>query len=202
MAIGKRKSIGEFMPVIKFDARVGRFYVQDRVQRGSEWETEQHDVTDGFSAILDLANLEVGWIRFPKGAAPETKLVPAGQDIGDPPSENHKEGLRVLVKLTDEEIVRELLSSAVGLWIGIDELHDHYIAAAADHVGQLPVVELTDVHENKTSSGTSWTPIFKIMDWVQRPADMPEKAPPRSQPKKKTKSNSARDNSMDEEIPF
>jgi len=104
-------------------------YTQDRVHRDGEWQTEQHDVTEGFEAIFDLANAEVGWIKFPKGAAPEMALKPVEEDIGERPSGDHKEGLRLIVKIPgDDAGPRELISTAYAVWHGIDELHDQYLA--------------------------------------------------------------------------
>ena len=96
MALGKRKDGGNFLPIIKFDARVGTFYLQDRVNSGGAWQTEQRDVTETFQAAFDLENLQRGWIRLAKGAAPEVKLVLAGDDPGEPPTDDHKEGIRVV----------------------------------------------------------------------------------------------------------
>jgi hypothetical protein len=70
MGLGKRKDSGTFLPLCKYDARAGRFYLQDRVQAANgEWETTQRDVTDTFRAVFDLRNMQTGWLRFPKGAA-------------------------------------------------------------------------------------------------------------------------------------
>ncbi len=71
MALGKRKKGGNFLPIIKFDARVGTFYLQDRVNSDGKWQTEQRDVTENFQAAFDLENLQRGWLWFPKGAAPQ-----------------------------------------------------------------------------------------------------------------------------------
>jgi hypothetical protein len=116
MAIGKRRSGGSFLPALKYDARVGTLYVQDRVYENGRWESEQRDVTKTFRAAFDMENLQTGWIKFPKGAAPELRLVQIGKDYGEPPDDDFKEGLRVLVKM-DESLggdVRELMSTAVG----------------------------------------------------------------------------------------
>jgi hypothetical protein len=78
MALGKRRGLEPMLPILKYDGRIGRHYVQDRVFNGSEWQTEQHDVTDGFRGIFDLPNAEAGWIAFPKGSPPEAVLFPAG----------------------------------------------------------------------------------------------------------------------------
>ena len=63
---------------------------------------------DDFRAIFDLNNAQVGWIYFPKGSAPDTALVPAGHDPGDAPSDKHKEGVRVIVKMAASDINAEL----------------------------------------------------------------------------------------------
>jgi hypothetical protein len=170
MALGKRRDGGNFLPIIKFDARVGTFNLQDRVHSDGTWQIEQCDVTDKFQAVFDLENLQRGWIRFPKGAAPDVTLVPAGEDPGDPPSHDHKEGVRIVLKMADHlgGDVRELMSTARGLWNAVDTLHDRYLAAVASHPGELPVVTLANVREVKTAAGTTFVPVFNIVDWVPR----------------------------------
>ena len=57
MGIGKRKSNSDFMPVAKFDATAGVFYVQTRVLTDKGWAPEQKIVTDIMrtqGAIFDL----------------------------------------------------------------------------------------------------------------------------------------------------
>jgi hypothetical protein len=203
MAFGKRKSGGgEIMPILKYDARAGTLFTQDRVHRDGSWQTEQHDVTDGFRAVIDLANAQIGWILFPKGAAPEMVLFPAGVEIGEAPSSDHKEGVRLLAKLDGEDVVRELLSTALALWNGMNALHDAYIAAAPDHAGEVPVVELADVKQVKNALGNiSYEPEFEIVDWTPRPPDMPATAAPQPQPKPQPNAKPKRDN-MNDEIPF
>ena len=71
------------MPVIKYDARVGRLYTQDRVFRDGSWQSEQCDVSDG-RGIFDLANLQTGFILSAKGKAPECVLGPIGSELSRP----------------------------------------------------------------------------------------------------------------------
>jgi hypothetical protein len=66
MSLGKRKK-QEFLPRLKFDARAGTFFLEDRVNNKGTWETVQHDVTQGFRAIFDLEQAQRGWIYLPKG---------------------------------------------------------------------------------------------------------------------------------------
>ena len=190
MAFAKRKTGGgESFPLLKWDGRVGRLYTQDREQQtNGEWQSVQNDVTDGFCAVFDVAGVEHGYMRFPKGGAPETLLYPMGEDIGEAPEgENWQEGLRLRVKMPGEDFWRTLMSTAVGLWRSLSRLHDQYVEFAPKHPGKMPLVELIDVMENKART-TSYAPTFNIIDWVD--PDQPGKA-----------SVAARGD-MDDEIPF
>jgi hypothetical protein len=168
MAFAKRKTGGgESFPLLKFDGRVGRLYTQDREQqKNGEWQSVQHDVTDRFVAAFDIAGIEHGFMRFPKGAAPEMVMVPMGEDIGEAPEgENWQEGLRLQVKMPGENFRRTMMSSAIGLWRSLDRLHDQYVELAPTHPGKVPVVELLDVMEIKART-TSYMPSFGIIGWV------------------------------------
>lgn len=200
MAFGKRKGGGDFLPLLKYDARNGSLYLEDRVQTSRGWEKEHTDVGTSFKGVFDLANAEVGWIAFPRGAAPETQLVPAGDDIGPAPTEDHKQGFRVLV-LVDRDLggtLREFMSTSAAAWNGLSALHDEYLAAKRP--GELPVVILVGVTEHKYGAGTSFDPEFKTVGWVKRPEEFgPERDPnakvaPRPAPKSR--------NEMEDEIPF
>ena len=203
MALGKRKDAGNFLPGLKYDARVGKFYLRERVFTDGSWKTEQHDITLKFEAIFDLENVQRGWINFPQGAAPELVLVPAGEDPGEAPSDEHKEGVRILVKMPQAfgGEVRELLSTARGLWNAIDALHDSYLAAAADHLGELPTVDLADVKEKATAVGTTFVPVFRITGWVPRPSDLQNRQ--RASVAQKTDIKAVLGPAeLDEEVPF
>jgi hypothetical protein len=179
MALGKRKGT-DFMPIAKYDARSGTIFLQDRVRNSAGcYEAEQRDVTEGFRAIFDLEQVERGWIYYPKGGAPDLVMVPAGDDPGEAPSKDHKEGIRFTLKVisVDGDSVRELQSTSLAMWGAIDTLHTAWADQAANHANQVPIVELVDVIETPTPNGSSFTPVFEIVDWASRPVDMP-KVPP------------------------
>ena len=167
MAFAKHKTGGgETFPLLKFDGRVGRLYTQDRKQqKNGEWQSVQNDVTDRFVAALDIGGIEHGFLRFPKGAAPEMVMVPMGEDIGEMPEGEWQEGLRLQVKMPGENFWRTMMSSAVGLWRSLDRLHDQYIELTPEHPGKVPVVELLDVTEIKART-TSYMPSFGITGWI------------------------------------
>lgn len=207
MSLGLRRSVGNILPRLKYDARIGQFLVEDRVRdTDDKWSTEQQNIArEDFRAIFDMKNVEVGWIDFPKGSPPDAKLVSGGDGAverwGEAPSKSHKLGVRLIVKLDDtiDGSVRELMSTAVGLWSGLDGLHDDYTAAAEEHPGEVPVVVMTDAIKTETSNGTSFEPVFAIEEWVPRPSDLPPKGIPLSADKKKPAKEMA---GMDDVIPF
>jgi len=177
MALGKRKTAAnDYLPMLKFDARVGTFNLQNRVLENGKWTTEQRDVTDDFRAVFDLANLQRGWIRFSQRAAPDMAMVAAGEDPGDAPSPDHKEGIRLIVKM-DGMLggdVREFLSTSLAIWNSISELHDKYLDGVVEHVDELPVVDLIEVRK----SGKAYTPVFQIVSWAPRPDELPSEGIP------------------------
>ena len=188
MALGKRKTGGDFLPIVKWDARIGTVYLEDRVYAKGSWEKRQRNIAaDKFRAVFDVENAQRGWIDFSRGA-PDMKLVRAGQDPGEPPSDTHKEGIRLVIKM-DESLggdVRELISTAVTMWIAVDELHDAYLAGIANHPGSLPAVDIAEVREEKTKAATLFAPVFKIVGWVPRPPELPAGGVPPATRKAKT----------------
>jgi hypothetical protein len=218
MSIGKRKNSSEILPRLKVDGRTGGLYREDRVHtKGQGWDTEQTNIPhDKFRAIMDLVNFERGYFSFPRGAAPDMRLYPLGRDIGDAPSDKHKEGIRVVMKLDASlgSTVREFVSTAVGVYYSFDALHDEYLAGLADHPGQLPIVECVGVQEEKTSAGTSAAPIWKIVGWAPRPPELPASGIPPYKPTKKASDDAEEfgtvkeykrprpKDGMDDEIPF
>ena len=201
MAIGKRKS-GDFLPVAKYDARNGTMRLEDRILADGRWETKTRDITKKFRATFDMENLLRGWIKFPKGAAPETRLVPVGRDYDEPPGDDWREGARILMKM-DASIdgsVRELMSTALALWNGLDALHDAYLADVGKHPGALPVVDLDHAVETKTANGPSFTPVFKIVGWLPRPDDLPAEMAKSAKPKPRATAKPTADADLDDPI--
>jgi hypothetical protein len=102
MALGKRKDTASFTPLIKYDARSGRFTRCDRTQAFDGWETTAVDITDDFEAVIDFESVETGWVCFTPGGAPDFRMVPLGGDIGDKAVERTQ--CKTSIKLCDEQI--------------------------------------------------------------------------------------------------
>jgi hypothetical protein len=181
MSLGKRKNSGDFAPLVKFDARAGVLYRCDRTRApDGEFYTEQKNITDNFAAIFDMENAEVGWIALSSGGPPNFAMVPVGSDIGNPPSDAHKQGFRLRLKLAKGcgGGVREFASTAAATWQAIDKLHTEFEQERGKHPGELPLVKLGGVQSSKTPMGTSYVPMFKIAGWMARPPELPTAAPP------------------------
>ena len=64
----------DIIPIVKYDARAGRFSVRDYVD--GAYVTK--DVTNEFAAIFDVENIETGTIDFSTGGAPSACRSSAG----------------------------------------------------------------------------------------------------------------------------
>ena len=176
---------GDFLPIIKYDARAGRILRVDRVdQGGGNFVRQETDITDRFLAMADLENVEVGWINFPQGGAPHAVLVPfnpTNLKLPPQPSDQHKNGIRFLVKLhascadgTPE--VREVMTTAKAALNGIEALVQEFLTErnAGRHLDELPIIKLGSVTPIKTGSGsktsTNYTPKFVAVGWNKRPS--------------------------------
>lgn len=167
---------GSFLPIIKYDARSGRISRRDR----DNGENNDVDITRTFKAIFDFENVEIGWINFNTGGAPEfrTSRYADGVNIDKPSGEGFKRGVRFVVKLSKEcgGDVREFASNAAAFLDGAKSLMDAYESGAKENPGKLPVVELKDAVA-KTSTGgalktTNYVPVWGITGWVKRPEDL------------------------------
>ena len=189
--IGSGATGGDFLPIVKYDARAGRIFRADRV----DGVTTPHDITRNFKAVFDFENIEIGWISFVAGSAPDFQMVPFGAALGQKPTADHKQGIRFVIKLAAEcgGDLREIAGTSGAFLRGIDDLHNAYVAGLADNAGKLPVVKLIDTLPIEAGSGakksTNYQPVFEIAGWVKRPADLAAKS---AAPAKATEASAAR----------
>src|SRR6187431_1783365 len=167
---------GDFLPVLKYDARAGRFFRMDRVDTGNGFASEPVDITPIVKFIADFENVEVGWIVFTPGIAPDFRLVPIGYQLPERPSPNHKNGLRFMLKLSKEcggdKPIREIAGTSKAFLSGIEAVYTAYLAEKAKNPGKLPVLMVDKITPVKTGSGaqssTNYHPVFKISGWAPR----------------------------------
>lgn len=187
MALGLQSGGGgdfDRTPIIKYDARAGRIFRIDRSQdSGGTWQTDQVEITNGFQAVMDLENIQVGWLNFPAGGAPSMVLVKLGEALPPKPADGSKQGFRVLMKLGKSSggDLREMASNAGVSIAGMDALHTAYTTGLKDNAGLLPVVALSTTtavtkagkdKDGKAQSSTNYQPVWGIVKWVSRPAEL------------------------------
>lgn len=165
---------GSFLGFIKYNAKSGRITRRDR----ENGENTDVDITRNFKAVIDVENIECGWMNFDTGGAPSMVLAHWSKPAPERPSDKHRKGSRVVLKLSKESggDIRELSSHAKAFLRGLDKLHDDYLAAAKANPGKLPVVVLADTTPITTGEGakksTNYVPVFEITGWVKRPEDL------------------------------
>ena len=183
MALGfTAPSNAEFRNRVQYDARAGRLFKVDREQdRDGNWISNKVESRFPFKAIMDLENIEVGYIKFATGSV-DFQMVKIGEPKPQRPTEMidgknaYKEGLRVLMYSKALGGVRELSHTAACVLGAIDKVHTEYMAQRAQNVGLVPVVEWQDTIAIVTGQGakksTNYAPLLQIVQWVQRPADL------------------------------
>jgi hypothetical protein len=148
---------GDFTPIVKYDARSGRFFRMDRVDNGNGYVSESVDITSNFKAIVDFENIETGWIDFPAGAAPNFVLVPIGSPLPNKPGERHKNGIRFMLKLSKEcggsKPIREIAGTSKVCLSGIEAVYKEYEAQKAANPVKLPVIVLEKTTPIKSGVG-------------------------------------------------
>lgn len=168
---------GDFLPIIKYDARAGRIFRMDRVDTGNGFESKAVDITQSFKAVFDFENVEVGWIDFPVGSAPEFVLVPMGSQLPVRPGPKHKNGIRLMLRLPNDcaggsAQVREIAGTSKAFLSGVEALYNEYDKEKAANPGKLPVVVLETITPVKTGAGskssTNFQPAFRIVGWKPR----------------------------------
>lgn len=185
MALGLPQTGGgeDRTPIVKYDARAGRLFRVDRTQADGSWESNTVEITPVFQAVFDLEHIELGWLYFPTNGAPEISVAPFGQPMPTKPSDKHRPGFRIHMKLgrTCGGDIREMAANARVSIDGMDNLHDAFLKEAGAHKGELPVVRLGSTMavassgkgaDGKAVSSTNYKPVWEIVAWVPRPADL------------------------------
>jgi len=170
---------GDIIPFVKYDARAGRFFRNDRSEINGNYTNNPVDITSSFKAVVDMENIEVGYLKFAAGSAPEFLLVRLGDPMPQKPADGKwKQGARMMMKLHTScgGDIRETSSNAAAFLKGVDELHTAYEAGKAQNPGKLPVVTLKTTIPVTSGAGdkksTNYQPVFEIVTWVARPVDL------------------------------
>jgi hypothetical protein len=148
---------------LKFSGRTGDWY----------WGGER---IENPVFLADLKNLAEGWIYYPKGMRRERLFDPEG---GWPPcpSSEHKQGMLVRVKMQGAITgVGDFTATAIGALKAFDRVHDQFMAEREKHKGKVPILAAA----GKEPFGLAVAPMLRLQGWAERPADLPDKAPYKS----------------------
>src|SRR4051812_39181833 len=178
--IGTSTGGGDFTPVLKYDARAGRFFRIDRVSNGDTFTNEPVEMPSTMRFVADFENIEVGWMLFAAGMAPDYRLVPMGHQMPDRPSPNHKNGVRFMLKLAPDcagdRPIREISATSNAFLTATEAVYTRYLDEKDDNPGKLPVLTVDKISPVKSGTGaqssTNYHPTFKISGWSARPKDL------------------------------
>jgi len=168
---------GEIIPVVKYNAKAGRFFRVDRTQdTDGNYINDEVDITQTIKFIADLENIEVGNILFVPGIAPDFQMVRMGDPVPPQPTEQHKYGVRIMLKLSNDcggdEPVREIAGTSKAWLAAIEHIYPHYLAGRDANPGKLPVLTVEKIAAVKSGSGarqtTNYHPTFRISGWAPR----------------------------------
>jgi len=172
MALGlqtETKSAGDILPIIKYSAQSGDFVRVDRFQTADgTWDKEEQELAFPMEFIMDLGNIEVGWISF-EGGGPSFEMAKLGEPMPERPTPKHNQGFRV--KIANKELgLREFSHQAKTVVRVMDALHTEFEGLQLKNKGKVPVVQITGTERvlSKSPKGDKVykAPIWKITKWV------------------------------------
>jgi hypothetical protein len=177
MPFGLNISGGDFLPIVKYDARAGRFARVDRDEETGE--RKPVDISDGLEFLPDFEHAEKGWADFQPGQAPDFVMVSVeAKDLPPQPSKNHRQAVRLRLLLSAKaaggtERLREIATTANTALYGFGALYDQWFANREHNPGKAPLVRLTGVKAVTSGGGrqrsTNYEPQFEIVKWVNSP---------------------------------
>lgn len=167
----------DFKVYVAFNAKAGRWYTKEDKQ-----DAELFEVKD-LTAVFDFEALQTGWFLFAPGVAPVKQLNPTLTANTPRPGDGFKQGFQLNLFSNKNLLgVREFASTAGVVIDSMNELYDLYAAAPERKEGKLPVVRCVDAKPIVGAHGTNYSPIFQIMDWVERPPELATASPAQPQP--------------------
>ena len=162
---------GDFAPRVEYNAKSGRFIVVNKsAAPDGSFVTDKIDVTmTAPQFALDIGSIQIGWIHFPPGAAPDATLVPYGEPMPARPSSRHKAGFQVRVWNGSEPEAREFKSTAGVVVDVIEALWDEIAATPEAARGEIPVVQFAGADPVIAKRGTNYAPNFRLTGgWISR----------------------------------
>ena len=187
MALTGLSTQTEFLPTVRFNAREGIFSRADRVMDSAgNYSNELTDITAALSeqgVLIDVANIEIGWIKFEGGVDIITQHHSLGLP-GPQPSALHKEGVKLELWLPQDIAegapLREWTHTSKAVINSVNDLHTAWEAAAKETIIGATTADADDSHVPhvtvsieavKTKHGTFRKPVLSLKQFVPRPID-------------------------------
>lgn len=160
---------GNIRNYVKFNAKADKWFV-----RGADGDVEIRRPT----FVADLDNIATGWLRFREGQAPERVMDPSLERAAPLPGEDFKRGF-VVMAYSPKFFggLAEFSGASIHLSNAMKDVYAAYEEAKADNPGKLPVVTCTGSQAMKDRYGTNYRPTLEIVQWVDRPEDLPDESP-------------------------
>jgi len=157
-------------PFAKFNAKADKWFV-----RGPDGEDAEIARP---TFVIDLDNIATGWVCFREGQAPERVMDQSLDQPAPSPGEGFKRGF-VVMTFSPKFFggAAEFASASIHLSNAIKEIYAQYEAHKASNPGKLPVVACTGSEAMKDRYGTNYRPTLQIVQWVERPKDLPNQSP-------------------------
>ena len=160
---------GNGKPYCKYSAKADKWIF--RAADGRETEIQRPVF------VADFDNIATGWLRFREGEAPQRVMDTALDERAPLPGDGFKLGFVVTV-FSPKYFggVAEFAGNSMHLSNAIKEIYAQYQRPRANP-GKLPVIACTGSRAMEDRHGTNYRPTFAIVQWVDRPEQVPDRSP-------------------------
>jgi len=160
---------GDFLPIITYAATTGEWLAHNSENDGSGWVRSRVEIDVPAKVVMDLANIEEGWILIGQGHV-DMAMAKHGEGAPDRPSVEHKPGFRIT--LGNKSLgVRQFSHTAKTVRKAISQLHDQWIKERGANPGKMPIVEIgkpeTIEMEGRNGILRFKAPVFSIVGWTE-----------------------------------
>ena len=160
---------GNFRSVLKYNAKAARWFFK---KDGEEIEI------DPPTFVADFYNVATGNAAFREGEAPDRVYDPAPGVRAAKTREDQKRCLTFLVYANESfDGMAEVTSTGMHLTNALKDVNAVFREKHEEMGGKLPVIKCVKMEPSKDKFGTNYRPEFEIVDWVDRPADLPDEHP-------------------------
>lgn len=178
MAFGYRVTNGDFLNIVKYDARSGKLF---KVEKQPGAQAQDIELPPGTKFAIDFATLEAGWVTFTtQGPVRHMQPYIDGQPPITQPPDKDAEGKMTFrpgfyVKLAGNAIdgVREWIGASAAVMNAMDDLYNLFVQAPEAAQGQIPIVSIPSTVAIKSGTGarssTNYAPVLRIDGWTVRP---------------------------------